>query len=114
MLREIPSSRKRINGLTRRWFTNEIFDLFIFFNKNNMLVQFQLCYIKRDNEHVISWSEKSGYAHDRIDTGRDMPGRAGSPLFVSNGFCDIDTVKKTFIDSSLNLDNTLFENCSEL
>ncbi len=109
MLREILSSRKIINGQSRRWFTNEMFDLFIFFNNENMLVQFQLCYDKQDNEHVISWSERSGYAHNRIDTGRDIPGRAGSPLFVSNGSCDIETLKKAFIESSLNLDNSLFD-----
>jgi hypothetical protein len=109
MLREILLSRRIINGLSRRWFTNELFDLFVFFNTSNMLVQFQLCYSKDNNEHVISWSEKFGYTHNRVDTGRIMPGRAGTPLFVSNGSCDIDTIKKSFIDSSLHLDNLLFD-----
>ena len=109
MLREIISGRKKTNGQIRLWYVDDKLDLFVFLNENNVLMQFQLCYNKQDNEHVISWSNKFGYAHNRIDTGRNTPGRAGSPLFVPNGSCDIDEVKTNFLNSSLNLDITLFE-----
>ena len=109
MLREISRSQKTTNGMTRRWFTNEKFDLFVFIKDDNQLAQLQLCYDKHHKEHVIAWSEKYGYEHAYIDTGRNMSGRAGSPVFTTNGLCDIDEVKRSFIDTSLNLDNMLFD-----
>ena len=109
MLREILSSRKRINGQARRWFASKKFDLFVFFNKENRLVEFQLCYDKLNNENVIAWSEKSGYTHALIDAGRNTSGRSSSPIFIANGCCDIGKLKKSFIEASLNLDDSLFE-----
>ncbi|MEM7026714.1 MAG: hypothetical protein AAF410_00640 [Pseudomonadota bacterium] len=109
MLREIIISRKKINGLTRRWFSNEIFDVFVFFNHEDELVQLQLCYDKNNMERVNSCSRDLGYNHARIDTGRNISGRSGSPVFFDCSNCDIDRVKKTFIDSSLDLDDILFD-----
>ena len=57
MLREVPKGRIQINNLRRRWFTDESLDLFIFLNKEDELVQLQICYDKTEQEHVFSWKK---------------------------------------------------------
>ena len=109
MLKEIPTARQQISGLTRRWFTDDSFDLFIFADDQGTLVQLQLSYDKSHREHVISWMANSGYTHQRIDDGQDISGKARSPIMVPDGVCDIDRIIREFKNSSLALDDELFE-----
>ena len=109
MLKEIPAGRQQISGLTRRWFADDSFDLFIFADDQGTLVQLQLSYDKSHREHVISWMANSGYTHQRIDDGQDISGKARSPIMVPDGVCDIDRIIREFKNSSLALDDELFE-----
>jgi hypothetical protein len=70
MLREIRHVRQDQAGITRRWFQDEYFDLWIWEGQNGALVAFQLCYDKRNDERALSWRRDHGFDHLRVQTGR--------------------------------------------
>ena len=109
MLKEISAGRQQIGDLTRRWFADESFDLFIFVDENGTLLQLQLSYDKTHQEHIISWAANSGYTHNRVDDGQDISGKARSPIMVPDGVCDIDRIISSFRNSSDALDDELFD-----
>ena len=53
----------------RRWFSNEDFDLFVWFDDLGAIAGFELCYDRSDVERALSWSPIRGYRHWRVDTG---------------------------------------------
>jgi hypothetical protein len=53
----------------RRWFSNEDFDLFVWFDDLGAIAGFELCYDRSDVERALSWSPTRGYRHWRVDTG---------------------------------------------
>jgi len=52
-----------------RWFSNEDFDLFVWFDDLGAIAGFELCYDRSDVERALSWSPIRGYRHWRVDTG---------------------------------------------
>ena len=53
----------------RRWFANEEFDLFVWFDDLGAVRKFELCYDRADVERALTWSPTRGYRHWRVDTG---------------------------------------------
>jgi hypothetical protein len=73
MLREIvfaPSgSSAPATDANSRWFSNEDFDLFVWFDDLGAIRAFELCYDRSDVERALTWSPARGYQHWRVDTG---------------------------------------------
>ena len=53
----------------RRWFSNEDFDLFVWFDELGAIRKFELCYDCSDVERALTWSPLGGYRRWRVDTG---------------------------------------------
>ncbi len=109
MLREIPAGRRDLAGLTRRWYTDADFDLYVFTDAAGGLVELQLCYDKCGTERMLAWHRDRGYAHGRIDDGQDRPGRARTPIIAAAGRCDSGRLAREFVRASLALDDALFD-----
>jgi hypothetical protein len=103
MLTEIRNARQ-INGEgTRRWFTDEFFDLIVWYGDTGAPTGFQLCYDKQEHERAITWTEAHGFQHNRIDSG-EVPGHAKmTPVVVADGAFDRDPVVKRFQKASQGL-----------
>jgi hypothetical protein len=102
-MHEILPPRKESEGVRRRWFQDDYFDLYVWQDKAGAVSAFQLCYDRRANERSLRWSAKSGFAHDGVDIPEDKPGRAMSALLVADGIFPAGLVIRRFSESAMGL-----------
>jgi hypothetical protein len=61
VLRQIGDVRQVPGEPTRRWFSDENFDLIVCFAPENEVIGFQLCYDKEIEQKALSWLKQDGY-----------------------------------------------------
>ncbi len=104
MLSEIRNPRQVPAEGFRRWFTDEYFDLIVWYNDDGRLIGFQLCYDKEERERVVTWTLAHGFQHDRIDSG-EVPGRAKmTPIIVADGAFNAAPIAERFKEASANIE----------
>ena len=90
MIREILPVRQNEGEPFRRWFTDDYWDLYVWFNDKKKIVGFQLCYGKPDDEHALTWLTEGKFIHTRVSD--SSPGRYGptmeAPILVADGLFD--------------------------
>ena len=84
MLREITPVRQDSSTVTRRWFQDDYFDLFVWIDIENRPTRFQLCYDRQHEERALVWDGANGFLHQRVDSGETTPMRNDAPMFVSD------------------------------
>jgi hypothetical protein len=100
MLAEIRNPRQIEGEGFRRWFTDEYFDLIVWYAEDRTLLGFQLCYDKLDHERALTWTREHGFQHNRIDAG-EVPGHAKmTPLIIADGEFSRDPVAERFRKAS--------------
>ncbi len=108
MLYEISNIKQNEGEPKRRWFVDEYFDLVVWSDEKDEMEAFQLCYDKTKNQHALTWSQDSGYIHNRVDDGEDKPGKPkGIPILVIDGNFDHDQVADRFRGESGNLEDKI-------
>ena len=96
MLREIRDVRQVLGEPRRKWFSDEDFDLIVWFEPENEVMGFQLCYDKETDQKALTWLKQDGYQHSRIDNG-DNPGKMkASPVLEANGHFDREGIGRRF------------------
>jgi hypothetical protein len=96
MLREIHNARQVEGEGFRRWFTDEYFDLIVWYDDNRRLIGFQLCYDKQGKERALTWTTDHGFQHNRIDSG-EVPGHSKmTPVIIADGMFDNRPVAERF------------------
>jgi hypothetical protein len=106
MLAEIRNARQIPAEGFRRWFTDDSFDLIVWYDNPSpqdatpgalaTLKGFQLCYDKTGKERALSWTREHGFQHSRIDSG-EVPGHAKmTPVIVADGEFSKDDVAELF------------------
>jgi hypothetical protein len=75
MLSEIRNARQVEGEGFRRWFTDDYFDLIVWYGNDRRLIGFQLCYDKQERERALTWTLEHGFQHNRIDSG-EVPGHS--------------------------------------
>ena len=85
MLMEIPRTRQYPDELRRRWFTDEMMDLVVWFDEDDDIAAFQLCYDKLNTEKCITWKVEGGYLHTAVDDGEESGRYKRSPILISDG-----------------------------
>ena len=104
MLSEIRNPRQIAAEGFRRWFTDEYFDLIVWYSDNGRLIGFQLCYDKEDRERALTWTLAHGFQHDRIDSG-EIPGHTKmTPIIVADGAFNASPVAERFREASADID----------
>jgi hypothetical protein len=106
MLRE-SSSRTCFDDGKRRWFSDDDFDLIIWWGSGNVISGFQLCYDKQESERALTWRQESGFTHERVDSGETDPTKNQSPILVPDGLCPIDEITDQFLSKSKEIDPTI-------
>jgi len=83
MLREIVASQPTREP-HRRWFSNDDFDLVVWFDEIGAIAGFQLCYDRSKVERALTWTTMGGYRHFRVDAGEATPLKNLTPILVSD------------------------------
>ena len=95
MLHEIKNVKQHVGEGTRRWFTDNFFDLILWY-EGPSLCGFQLCYDKNYQERSLTWRKGDSYAHNKVDSG-EVPGQSKStPLLVADGLFDKQGIAERF------------------
>jgi len=105
---EIKNVHQKIGDSFRRWFSDNYFDLIIWYNDEKEIIGFQLCYDIKENEKAITYSDGK-FSHNRIDQGEDNPSKNRTPILVADGIFDELKVLPKFEESAKNLENEIKE-----
>ncbi|MBU2573178.1 MAG: hypothetical protein KKH28_03780 [Elusimicrobia bacterium] len=97
MLRENTNVRQIAGDPPRRWFSDDFFDLIVWFAPDGAIHGFQLCYDREFKPRALTWLRDSGYTHDGIDDG-DYPlgGHKAAPILVQDGAFDSNDIGARF------------------
>jgi hypothetical protein len=89
----------------RRWFSDEYFELIVWFSKGEDILGFQLCYGNPVDQRAITWKRPGAYFHQRVDDGENRPGKHKStPILVPDGRFDYQVVAEKFQKESNTID----------
>ena len=78
MLRELRHVRQIKGEGIRRCFRDPYFKLIVWYDDEDSLTGFQLCYDRQGRERAFTWWKDYGFRHDRVDDG-EIPGRFDMP-----------------------------------
>ena len=111
MLKEVQHVRQIEGEPKRRWFSDQFFDLIVWFDEEDEIIGFQLCYDVSGDERALTWKEDSVYTHDRVDQGEarpDTPGmRKATPVLVKDGLFEYKKIAAQFKGKSREIDETV-------
>ena len=103
-LREIRAVRQNAGEHSRRWFTSEDLDLYVWVNESDTPVKFQLCYDKVGVERALTWSQDRGFAHDNVDAGETGGLRhKAAAVLIADGVLDATRLAKIFSEAAKEL-----------
>ena len=103
MLREVPEVAQDAPGLTRRWFRDEYFDLYLWEKPGGEMDAFQLCYDRADRERSLRWSAATGFQHEGVNRPETKPGRAMTAILVVEGAMPLAAVSRKFLAAAKEL-----------
>ncbi|MCL4504071.1 MAG: hypothetical protein M1438_19785 [Deltaproteobacteria bacterium] len=84
----------------RRWFGDDYFDLIVWSGKHGEIVGFQLCYDLGGDERALTWHEKTGFGHQRVDDGDLHRPFKATPILIADGECDAAAILRRFQEHS--------------
>jgi len=105
MLKEFKKVRQD-NDSFRRYFTDDMFDLYIWYNKDVKEIEgFQIIYDKREeNLHAFTWEKNEGTFHSGIDNeGWYNP----SPILFKSELANKIDIAREFVKRAKNIDDKL-------
>jgi hypothetical protein len=108
MLREYLNVRQIPGESKRRWFSDEYFDLIVWLDEKENIVGFQLCYDILRGHRALTWHNKMGFSHHRVDDGESRPGKLkATPVLVPNGHFEYKKIAKRFKKESRNIEERI-------
>ncbi len=108
MLKEIQNVRQIEGEPRRRWFSDDFFDLIIWFDEDEEISGFQLCYDITRHERALTWKRKSGYRHEAVDQGEDgVSLMKSTPVMIKDGIFDNSSIIARFMSVSGDMANDL-------
>ena len=109
MLKETKYIKQHPGERFRRWFEDEYFDLIVWYDSGNKISDFQLCYNKVKDEHVLSWQAEAGFSHNRIDDGEGVPLKNLTPILVPDGAFPFNFILERFKERAGKIDPKITE-----
>ena len=108
MLKECKNVRQIKGDRKRRWFSNDYFDLIVWFDEDEEIFGFQLCYDIKRFERALTWREDIGYSHNRIDSGEyGGLNLKASPILVRDGYFNKVEIDDRFLKESAGIDQKI-------
>ena len=97
MLREIVNVKQLKDEPRRRWFSSASLDLFIWYDDDDSIIQFQVCYDKGPKERALTWHHERGLMHHTVDDGENRTFRMkGSPIMINDSDFDVESIVTKF------------------
>jgi hypothetical protein len=135
MLKEIIEARQITGEPRRRWFSDEVFDLIVWYADpmatpsngapsddgpepdadagrpgETHIVGFQLCYREWPEEKALTWLKGEGFSHNRIDQGEGRPDHHKmTPILLPDGEFDAGQVQDQFQAACAEIDPQIAE-----
>ena len=82
----------------RRWFRSPNEDLIVWFDSDDSILGFQLCYDRQGTERALSWKAGRGYSHEKVDDGEAVGlAHKRTPILVADGVFDSKVVLERFL-----------------
>jgi len=108
MLANTP--RKPVAGdRDRRWIADEYFDLIVWYDDEQTIHGFQLCYDKPGRERALTWTRAGGFQHTAIDSGESRPTANRTPILIPDGAFPARDVRREFLARGTSLPPELRE-----
>jgi hypothetical protein len=110
MLKEISDLSQTTDDLKRRWFSDGNIDLYVWYDNERHIVEFQISYNKDAGERILSWSTASGITCHGVDSGTAGPYKMkASPVMTEETRKDVVLVRDLVNQSGQKLEHDLFE-----
>jgi hypothetical protein len=108
MLYEIENVRQIAGENFRRWFSDEIFDLIVWYSVRDQIIGFQLCYRSGIAEKALTWFHDKGYTHHSIDDGENHPSCFKmTPILVQDGVFESGYILNLFKEAGDKIDTEI-------
>lgn len=89
MLKEITDVAADDTEPRRRWFSDKIVDLYVWYDDSDIVIQFQICYDKGPDEKALTWTRDGGFIQHAVDDGEGGLFRMkSSPVLTKRGRAD--------------------------
>lgn len=100
LFRELKDVYQPPGDRPRRWFTNEYFDLILWFENEHResLFGFQLCYDIAHDEHSLTWKRNEGFRHNTVDNGQTSRDIKKASILVPDGAFPYKVVLDRFLE----------------
>jgi len=107
MLIEIDNPRQNENE-RRRVFHDDYFDLYVWIAHDGAISGFQLCYDRDGMERALTWREKHGYSHEKVDPGEDIGKHFKmKPVLLADGLFDYRGIAERFREAGAGIDKNI-------
>ena len=98
MLHQVKQVRQESDTTNHLWFQSHYFDLFVWYESEEKIVSFQLCYDKPSMEKALTWHTSKGWTYNRVDSGEeaDRTPAKSSPILLQDGTFEPDSILDQF------------------
>lgn len=104
VLEEIKNIKKYENEPFRKWFWSERLDLTVWYNNDDAIVGFQLCYGKGVEDKALTWDKDKGFTHDTVDEGDNPGGYKRTAILEPDGVFDKDKIINIYKEESVDIE----------
>ena len=109
MLEEIREIRQIEGEPYRRWFTDPVVDLFVWYDDHDKVIQFQICYDKGPGEQALTWRQGEGIVHHSVDGESGIYRMKSTPVMTGNSGYDPARIAGLIKDYGGKLEHELYE-----
>jgi len=102
LLKEFKNARQHRGEPFRRLFSDNFFDLYVWFAPTGSILGMQLCYDYQDDGRALTFLN-GRYSHDAIDNGEGSPLKNLSPILVADGVFPKQMIAEKFEGESMEL-----------
>jgi hypothetical protein len=109
MVHEVQGARQIPGEGFRRWFTDQYFDLIVWYGggePDGAIAGFQLCYDKFNKERALTWRKGKGFTHEKVDDGEGPFALQAkmTPILLPDGEFDAGSVTRRLREQSGEMD----------
>lgn len=105
MLQEVKRPKQIKGEPFRRWFSDEIFDLIVWYSTDKSIMGYQLCYREGADEHALTWLKDSGFSHRQVDSGENRSLRHKmTPILLPDGIFKKNHILERFEQNCIAID----------
>lgn len=110
MLKEVHSTKQIAGEPRRRWFVSAALDLYVWYDEEDAVIQFQICYDKGPGERALTWRREEGFSHHTVDDGESgIFQMKSSPILTARAGFDPANLRSLFAEAARKLEHDLYE-----